>query len=161
MVILIILYVNLFESPFVAEYSSLVESLGWKIYLFLREEKSRKIIFNNEKYIKSIIIGMNKIMTNQGTEGIILRILTILLKEPNSDEQEFELQNENAIEYEKNSKILKRILELVDIKPAFDSLISYFSKHLNTKLTTYCYDLDNCKQYCIDGNFNNIICKFI
>ena len=40
-----------------------------------------------------------------------------------------------------------------EFQTIFDSIISYFGKHLNTKLTTYCYDLDICKEQCIDKNF--------
>ena len=46
---LLILYITLFEDTRMAEYNQLVESLGWKIFFFLREEKTRKVLINNHQ----------------------------------------------------------------------------------------------------------------
>ena len=88
-------------------------------------------------------------MNKNNFERIILRILTILHRTIN----EKELTKEEIIEEEKNNQNVKNIMLSDKYKTIFKSIISYFGKHLNTKLTSYCYDLDNCKQYCIDKNF--------
>ena len=146
---LIDLYITLFEEKNMSNYDSLIESLGWKIYLFLREEKSRKIIIKNSDYIKSIMTGISNIMTKKYSDRLILRILTTL----NIKIDEKKLSKEQIIEEEKYNENVKNILKSSEIKIRFNSIISYFGKHLNTKLTTYCYDLDNCKDHCIDTNF--------
>ena len=146
---LIELYITLFESKTLCQYDNLVESLGWKIYLFLREEKSRKIIIKNLEYIKYIMKGVSNIMTKKYSERIILRILLMLHR--TTDEKEF--TKEQIEEEEKNSENVKNILQSNEYYEIFKSIISYFGKHLNSKLTTYCYDLDNCKEKCIDKNF--------
>ena len=146
---LIKLFVTLFEDKTFTQYDSLIESLGWKIYLFLREEKSRKIIIKNIEYIKYIIRGVSNITTKKYSERIILRILIMLHSSTNNKEY-----TENQIlEEEKYNQTLKKLLISEEFKTIFNSIISYFGKHLNTKLTTYCYDLDNCKENCIDKNF--------
>ena len=146
---LIKLFVTLFEDKTFTQYDSLIESLGWKIYLFLREEKSRKIIIKNIEYIKYIIRGVSNITTKKYSERIILRILIMLHSSTNNKEY-----TENQIlEEEKYNQNLKKLLISEEFKTIFNSIISYFGKHLNTKLTTYCYDLDNCKENCIDKNF--------
>ena len=146
---LIELYITLFENQTLSQYDNLVESLGWKIYLFLREEKSRKIIIKNLEYIKYIMKGVSNIMTKKYSERIILRILLMLHR--TTDEKEF--TKEQIEEEEKNSENVKNILQSNEYYEIFKSIISYFGKHLNSKLTTYCYDLDNCKEKCIDKNF--------
>ena len=146
---LIDLYITLFEDKTFTPYDTLIESLGWKIYLFLREEKSRKIIIKNEDYIKSIMKGVSNIMTKKYSERIILRILLMLHKAPN----EKGLPKDKSFEEEKNNENIIKILQSQEFQTIFDSIISYFGKHLNTKLTTYCYDLDICKEQCIDKNF--------
>ena len=146
---LIELYITLFENQTLSQYDNLVESLGWKIYLFLREEKSRKIVIKNLEYIKYIMKGVSNIMTKKYSERIILRILLMLHR--TTDEKEF--TKEQIEEEEKNSENVKNILQSNEYYEIFKSIISYFGKHLNSKLTTYCYDLDNCKEKCIDKNF--------
>ena len=146
---LVDLYTTLFEDKRFAQYDSLIESLGWKIYLFLREEKSRKIIIKKYHYIKFIMRGITNIMEKNNSERIILRILTILHKNTNDKE----LTKEEIKEEEINNQNVINILQSHEFKEIFKSIISYFGKHLNLKLTTYCYNLDNCKQYCIDKNF--------
>ena len=143
------LYITLFEDKILSQYNSLNESLGWKIFLFLREEKSRKIIIKRYYYIECIMKGISNILQKNNSERIILRILIILHKTTN----EKEYTKEEITEEEKNNQNLKKILQSDEYKDIFKSIISYFGKHLNSKLTTYCYDLDNCKQYCIDKNF--------
>ena len=143
------LYITLFEDKRFSQYDSLIESLGWKIYLFLREEKSRKIIIKKYYYIEFIMKGISNILTKANSERIILRILTILHMTTN----EKEFTKEEIEEEERNTENVKKILQSSEYKTIFKSIISYFGKHLNSKLTTYCYDLDNCKQYCIDKNF--------
>ena len=145
------LYITLFEDKRLSQYDSLIESLGWKIYLFLREEKSRKILIKKYYYIEFIMKGISNIIEKNNSERIILRILTILLRTTN----EKEFTKEEIEEEEKNSENVRKILKSDEYKGIFISIISYFGKHLNSKLTTYCYDLDNCKQYCIDQNFTN------
>ena len=145
------LYITLFEDKRFSQYDSLIESLGWKIFLFLREEKSRKIIIKRYYYIEFIMRGISNIMEKNNSERIILRILTILLRRTN----EKEFTKEEIEEEEKNSENVRKILKSNEYQSIFKSIISYFGKHLNSKLTTYCYDLDNCKQYCIDQNFKN------
>ena len=146
---LIQLYTTLFEDKIFSQYDNLIESLGWKLYLFLREEKSRKIIIKNVDYIKLIMRGISNIMTKKNSERIILRILIMLHKTAN----EKDLTQEQVVEEEENNENVKKILQSEEYRAIFNSIISYFGKHLNTKLTTYCYDLDNCKEYCIDKNF--------
>ena len=146
---LVNLYITLFEDERFSQYDHLIESLGWKIFLFLREEKSRKIIINRYYYIEFIMKGISNIMEKTNSERIILRILTILHKTTNKNEN----TEEEIEEEERNSQNVKKILQSNNYKSIFKSIISYFGKHLNLKLTTYCYDLDNCKQYCIDNNF--------
>ena len=145
------LYITLFEDKRFSQYDSLIESLGWKIFLFLREEKSRKLVIKKYNYIEYIVKGISNIMNKNNFERIILRILTILLRRTN----EKEFTKEEIEEEEKNSENVRKILKSNEYKSIFKSIISYFGKHLNSKLTTYCYDLDNCKQYCIDQNFKN------
>ena len=145
------LYITLFEDKRLSQYDSLIESLGWKIYLFLREEKSRKIIIKRYYYIEFIMKGISNIIEKNNSERIILRILTILLRTTN----EKEFTKEEIEEEERNKENVKKVLKSDEYKGIFISIISYFGKHLNSKLTTYCYDLDNCKQYCIDQNFTN------
>ena len=146
---LIHLYITLFEDQRLSQYDSLIESLGWKIFLFLREEKSRKIIIKRYYYIEFIMKGISNIMEKNNAERIILRILTILHKTTNENE----FTKEEIEDEERNSQNVKKIFQSNEYKIIFKSVISYFGKHLNSKLTTYCYDLDNCKQYCIDNNF--------
>ena len=146
---LIDLFITLFEDKTFTQYDNLIESLGWKIYLFLREEKSRRIIIKNVEYIKCIMRGVSNIMTKKYSERIILRILIMLHRTTN----EKDYTKEQVLEEEKNSQNVKNILQSQEFKTIFNSIISYFGKHLNTKLTTYCYDLDNCKENCIDKNF--------
>ena len=93
--------------------------------------------------------GISNILTKANSERIILRILTILHMTTN----EKEFTKEEIEEEERNTENVKKILQSSEYKTIFKSIISYFGKHLNSKLTTYCYDLDNCKQYCIDKNF--------
>ena len=146
---LIKLFVTLFEDKIFTQYDSLIESLGWKIYLFLREEKSRKIVIKNVDNIKKIIRGVSNITSKKYSERIILRILIMLHKSTNNKEY---TENE-ILEEEKYNQNLKNLLISSEFKTIFNSIISYFGKHLNSKLTTYCYDLDNCKEKCIDKNF--------
>ena len=146
---LINLFVTLFEDKTFTQYDNLIESLGWKIYLFLREEKSRKIIIKNIDYIKYIMRGVSNIMTKKYSERIILRILIMLHRTTN----EKEFTKDQVLDEEKNNQNVTNILQSLEFKTIFNSIISYFGKHLNTKLTTYCYDLDNCKENCIDKNF--------
>ena len=142
-------YITLFEDSRLSTYGSLIESLGWKIFLFLREEKSRKIIINRYYYIEFIMKGISNIMEKSNSERIILRILTMLHKTTNKNEN----TEEEIEEEERNNQNVKKILQSNEYKSIFKSITAYFGKHLNLKLTTYCYDLDNCKQYCIDSNF--------
>ena len=146
---LIELYITLFEDPILSRYDALVESVGWKIFLFLREEKSRKLIIKKYNYIEYIMKGISNIMNKNNAERIILRLLTILHRTTN----ESQFSKEEILEEEQNSQNVKKILQSEKYKTLFKSIISYFGKHLNTKLTVYCYDLDNCKQYCIDSGF--------
>ena len=55
--------------------------------------------------------------------------------------------------YPKKFINVKNILQSNEYYTIFKSIIAYFGKHLNSKLTKYCYDLDNCKEQCIDKNF--------
>ena len=146
---LIDLYITLFEDKTLSQYDNLIESLGWKIYLFLREEKSRKIIIKNSDYIKNIMKGVSNITEKKYSERIILRILVMLHRTTN----EKEFTKEQILEEEKNTENVKNIFQSNEYKNIFKSIVAYFGKHLNTKLTTYCYDLDNCKEQCIDKNF--------
>ena len=95
--------------------------------------------------------GISNIIVKNNSKRIILRILTILLRTTN----EKEFTKEEIEEEERNKENVRKILKSDEYKGIFISIISYFGKHLNSKLTSYCYDLDNCKQYCIDQNFTN------
>ena len=144
-------YIKLFEDKNLTIYSSLIQSLGWKIYLFLREKKSRKIILKNDLYITKIISGISNIVNYNNTERIILRIITILgsttfenLKDYTKDElSEEENYKQNTI----------NILNKYEYKTIFSNIIHYLCKNLNAKLTLYNDDLSTCKHYCIDLNF--------
>ena len=144
-------YIKLFEDKNLTIYSSLIQSLGWKIYLFLREKKSRKIILKNHLYITKIISGISNIVNYNNTERIILRIITILgsttfenLKDYTKDElSEEENYKQNTI----------NILNKYEYKTIFSNIIHYLCKNLNAKLTLYNDDLSTCKHYCIDLNF--------
>ena len=145
------LYINLLEDKRLADYNSLMQSLGWKIFLFLREDKTRNIIFKNENYIKKIMKGISNIININNAERIIVRILKILQSVPYANEK---LYNKEELEVMKlNKDYLGKILSGNEYKTLFYSIIKAFCKDLNLKLNTYKTNLDNCKQYCIDLNF--------
>ena len=145
------LYINLLEDKRLADYNSLMQSLGWKIFLFLREDKTRNIIFKNENYIKKIMKGISNIININNAERIIVRILKILQNVPYANEK---LYNKEELEVMKlNKDYLGKIFSGNEYKTLFYSIIKAFCKDLNLKLNTYKTNLDNCKQYCIDLNF--------
>jgi len=152
------LYVTLFEDYKLSKYNSLINSLGWKIYFFMREKKTRYIILKNETFIRYIIKGISNISANNNAERIILRILTVFQRTINENEKEFtkvELEEE-----EKNRENIKNIFNIYENKIIFFDIIHKFCKSLNLKLKTYCTDLENCKHYCINSNFFGDISRY-
>ena len=145
------LYINLFGDYHYSSYISLTYSLGWKIYLFLREKITRNIIMKNEKYIKDILIGITNIINNNNSERVVLRILTVFQK-TNIENQKSYTQEEIE-EEENNTNKIKKLFSSLEYKIIFTDLIHYISKNLNSKLVTFCNNLDTCKHYCIDSNF--------
>ena len=148
------LYITLFQDLNLSTYISLNQSLGWKIYLFLREQKTRNIIIKNEEYIKNIFTGILYISTNNNYERIILRILTVMKR--TIFENIIDYTEEDINEEEKNIKNVKNVIENNNFKTSFNNLVHNFGKNVNSKLTTYCTNLNNCKLYCIDPNFNGV-----
>ena len=146
------LYITLFEDYNLSTYNSLIQSLGWKIYFFLREKKTRYIILKNENFIKYIIKGILNISSNNNAERIILRILTVIQRTIRENEEEFNQEDIN--EEVKHKENIKNILNTNIYKKDINILIYNFCKNLNLKLKTYCDNLNNCKNYCIDTNFN-------
>ena len=144
-------YIKLFRDKNLSIYNSLIQSLGWKIFLFLREKKSRKIIIKNELYITSIINGISHIINYNNTERIILRIITILKRTTYENYKEYTEDEIN--EEEKNIKNILNILAQYEYKIILSNIIDNFCKNLNEKLSLYNDDLSKCKHYCIDLNF--------
>ena len=146
------LYITLFEDQNLAIYNVLTQSLGWKIYFFLREKITRKKIINNEKFINCIMKGIsNIILTNNNVERIVLRILNALQRTTSEIEKEFTQEELN--EEEENRKKLITILNANEYKNIFSNIINIFCKNLNIKVTAYCQALEDCKHYCIDQKF--------
>ena len=145
------IYINLFEDERLADYNALIQSLGWKIHLFLREDKTRKIILKNENYIKKIIKGISNIINVNNAERIIVRILKVLQRTPYANEKFY--NKEELQEMDNNINNLRTILGGNEYKTGFYSIIKAFSKNLNLKISTYKTNIDNCKQYCLDLNF--------
>ena len=145
------LYINLFEDERLADYNALIQSLGWKIHLFLREDKTRNIILKNENYIKKIIKGISNIINVNNAERIIVRILKVLQRTPYANEKLY--NKEELQEMDNNINNLRTILGGNEYKTMFYSIIKAFSKNLNLKISTYKTNIDNCKQYCLDLNF--------
>ena len=144
-------YINLFEDINLSKYNSLTQSLGWKIFLFLREKKSRKIIIKNEKFINQIIRGISNIINYNNSERIILRILTIIQRTKRENLKEY---TEDEIDEEANCGInITKIVNKDEYKIIFFEIAYNFCKNLNAKLVLYLSDLDACKHYCIDSNF--------
>ena len=145
------LFINLWEDVRFFNYHSLIQSLGWKIYLFLRENKTRNFILKNEDYIKKIIKGTLNVIEIDNSERIISRILRILQRSSYINENMFnkdELQDMDI-----NRENLRKILSGNEYKTIIYTIIKNFCKNLNSKLITYKTTLDNCKQYCLDLNF--------
>ena len=145
------LYINLFEDERLADYNALIQSLGWKIHLFLREDKTRNIILKNENYIKKIIKGISNIINVNNAERIIVRILKVLQRTPYANEKLY--NKEELQEMDNNINNLRTTLGGNEYKTVFYSIIKAFSKNLNLKISTYKTNIDNCKQYCLDLNF--------
>ena len=144
-------YINLFEDINLSKYNSLTQSLGWKIFLFLREKKSRKIIIKNEKFINKIILGISNIINNINAERIILRLLTIIQRTKRDNIKEY--TKEEIDEEENNNINIKKIVNKDEYKIIFFEIAFNFCKNLNSKLDLYLTDLNACKHYCIDLNF--------
>ena len=145
------LFITLFIKRELCVYSALTQSLGWKIFFFLREKKSREIIIKNEKFINNIMKGIANIITHSNAERIILRILTIIQRTTRENLKEFSF--EEILEEENNRNKIKTILNTDEYKVIFFEIAHNFCKNLNSKLIIYNEDLDNCKRYCIDSNF--------
>ena len=145
------LYINLFEDYHFSSYISLNQSLGWKIYLFMREKKTRNIIIKNEEFLRKIIIGISNILTNNNAERVILRILSIFQRTIPDYQKDY--ANEEIIDEENNINFIKNIFNADEYKIIFSDIVHNFSKNLNLKLVTFCTNLDNCKHYCIDSSF--------
>ena len=101
-------------------------------------------------------MGILNISNNNNNERIILRILTVLRRtilENTIDYTQEEIDTE-----EKNVQTIKNIINNGYTK-ILNIFINNFGKQLNTKMETYSTNLNNCKTYCIDSNFNgaNII----
>ena len=145
------LYINLFEDGRFVNYNSLIQSLGWKIHLFLRENTSRYIILKNEEYIKKIIKGIYNIINLNNSPRIIIRIIKVLQRAPYANAKLYSKE-----ELEENDNIrnnVRNILRGDEYKNIIYSIIKLFSQGLNSKLNDYKTNLDNCKQYCLDLNF--------
>jgi hypothetical protein len=134
-----------------ADYNALVQSLGWKIHLFLRENKSRNIILKNENYIKKIIKGVSNIINVNNAERIIVRILKVLQRTPYANEKLY--NKEELQDLDNNINNMRTILGGNEYKAMFYSIIKTFCKNLNLKIATYKTCIDHCKQYCLDLNF--------
>ena len=80
--------------------------------LFLREEKSRKLIIKKYNYIEYIMKGISNIMNKNNAERIILRLLTILHRTTN----ESQFSKEEILEEEQNSQNVKKILQSENIR---------------------------------------------
>ena len=145
------LYINLLEDERLADYNSLIQSLGWKTYLLLRETKTRNIIIKNDIYIKKIIKGISNIIDVNNSERIITRILKILQRTSYINEKSY--NKDELQEMEKNMKNLSNILKGNEFKNVFYTIVKRFCKNLNLKLNSYKTNIDNCKQYCLDLNF--------
>ena len=145
------IYTSLFEDVRLADYNSLIQSLGWKIHLFLRETKTRNIILKKEEYIKKIIKGISNIFNVNNSERIILRILKVLQRTSFTNEKLFNI--EEIKQSDKDKEFIRKILSGNEFKIIIYSIIKYFGQNLNAKLNTYKTNLDNCKQYCLDLNF--------
>ena len=146
------LYITLFEDENLAIYNVLTQSLGWKIFFFLREKITRQKIINNEIFINSIMKGIsNIILTNNNVERIVLRILNALQRTTSEIEKEYTQEELN--EEEENRKKLINILNSNEYKTIFSNIINIFCQNLNIRVITYCQSLDDCKHYCIDSNF--------
>ena len=151
LIILFDIYINLFEDERLADYNALVQSLGWKIHLFLRENKSRNIILKNENYIKKIIKGVLNIINVNNAERIIVRILKVLQRTPYANEKLY--NKEELQDLDNNINNMRTILGGNEYKAMFYSIIKTFCKNLNLKIATYKTCIDHCKQYCLDLNF--------
>jgi hypothetical protein len=154
------LFVSLFEDIRLCNYSNLVQSLGWKIYFFTKTQKTRKLILSKEGYINKIILGVSNIINMNNSERINLRIITALQR---CAFDQIELLTKEDIElndtYVNN---MKKLLKSENYKDIFSNIIKEYCKNLNTKLTTYKVNLNNCKKYCIDTDFNgNNIKKYV
>ena len=145
------LYVNLFEDERLVDYYSLIQTLGWKIHLLLRENKTRNVILKNENYIKKIIKGISNIINVNNTERIIIRIIKVLQRTTYSNEKIY--NKEELQDMDININFLRTILNGNEYKNVFYSIIKIFSKDLNSKILTYKTNIDNCKQTCLDSNF--------
>ena len=149
--ILFDLYVNLLEDLRLADYNSLVQSLGWKIHLFLRETKTRNMILKNGNYIKKIIKGISNIINVNNSERIVIRILRVLQRTTYENEKIY--NKEELKEMDENINNLGALLSTNEFKSIFYSIKKNFCKNLNLKFNTYKTNIDNCKQYCLDLNF--------
>ena len=149
------LFISLFEDERFADYNSLMQSLGWKMYLLLREEKTRNIIFKNENYIKKIMKGISNIININNAlnnaQRIIIRILKVFQNVPYINQKFYNKEELQIII--SNKDCLRKMLSGNEYKSLFYSIIKSFCKDLNLKLNIYKEDLDNCKQYCLDLNF--------
>lgn len=147
------LYITLFDDQDLAIYNVLIQSLGWKIYFFLREKITRNKIINNQIFINHIMKGISNIILtdNHSMERIVLRILTALQRTTSEIEKEFTQEELN--EEEENRKKVINILNSNEYKKIFCYIIDTFCKSLNSKVTAYCLSLEECKHYCIDSNF--------
>ena len=144
-------YIKLFEDQNLSTYNSLIQSLGWKIFFFLREKKSRKIIIKKDINIRRIFTGISSIMNYKNNERIILRIITILKRTTYENYKEY---TEEEINQEDNEiKIIMNMLKEYEYKMILSNIINNYCKSLNEKLTLYKDDLSTCKHYCIDLNF--------
>jgi len=145
------LYVHLFEDVRFISYNSLIQSLGWKIHLLLRENKTRNIILKNDEYIKKIIKGIHNIINLNNAGRIIIRIIKVLQRSPYTNEKLF--SKEKLEEGDNIRNNLRNILGVDEYKNIIYLIIKMFSQELNSKINTYKTNLDNCKQYCLDLNF--------
>ena len=144
-------YFNLLEDQRFAQYDALMQSICWKVYLLLRETKSRNIVLKNEEYIKKIILGISNLIPLENSERRITRFLSILQRVQyeyikSYNEEELKIMDTNILN-------IKNTLSVNEFKNIFYSIIKNFCKNINSKLFTYKKNLDNCKQYCIDLNF--------
>ena len=131
-------------------YNSLIQSLGWKIHLLLRENKTRNIILKNDEYIKKIIKGklFNKEELEEGDnirinlrnilgvdeyKNIIYSIIKMFSKELNSKINAYKTNLDNCKQYCLDLNFVGNDLEryIQKLKVSFKDIITiiyYYEK---------------------------------